>query len=83
MDGSFRLDALPPADYRAVAVDVLPWHAWTDVAVLARLWSSATRFRLGEGEERTVNLRPSPAPAGAQARFAAVMTPLPEIDLIE
>jgi hypothetical protein len=60
-DGQYRIAELPPADYRAIAVESLPWNAWTDPRVLDRLWSSSTLFHLGEGEQRTVNLQLSPA----------------------
>jgi len=63
-DGLYRITELPPAAYRAVAVDSLPFNAWTDPKVLELLWSSSVPFRLGEGEQRTVNLRLSPKPDG-------------------
>ncbi len=63
-DGSFQIDDLPPADYLAVVVEPLPRNAWSDPAVLERLWPQATRFRLGEGERRTVQLKLSPTPDG-------------------
>lgn len=56
-DAAFLVAGLPAADYRAVAVESLPFLAWTDPKVLERLWPSAVRFRLGEGGQRTVNLR--------------------------
>jgi hypothetical protein len=59
-DGQYRIAELPPADYRAIAVESLPWNAWTDPKVLDRLWSLSTPLHLGEGEQRTVNLQLSP-----------------------
>ena len=63
-DGWFQIEDLPPAEYLAVAVESLPRNASSDPAVLERLWPQATRFRLGEGERRTVQLKLSPTPDG-------------------
>ena len=63
-DGGFEFAGLPPGDYLAVAVEDLPALAWMNPDVLNRLRPQATRFRLDEGEERVVILRPSPAPDG-------------------
>ena len=63
-DGQYRIQALPPADYLAVAVESLPQFSWADVEVLAQLWPHATRFRLDDGSHVTVNLRLSRTPAG-------------------
>jgi len=63
-DGGFELAGLPPDDYLAVAVEGLPALAWMNPDVLNRLRPLATRFRLDEGEERVVILRPSPVPDG-------------------
>ena len=63
-DGWFQIEDLPPADYLAVVVESLPRNASSDPAVLERLWPQATRFRLGEGERRTVRLKLSPTPDG-------------------
>jgi hypothetical protein len=63
-DGQFQITGLPPGDYLGVAVENLPAGAWRNPDVLNRLRPLATRFRLDEGEERVVILRPSPAPDG-------------------
>jgi beta-lactamase regulating signal transducer with metallopeptidase domain len=67
-DGSFRIDTLPPADYLAIAVEGLPQEAWSDPTVLDRLYPLATRFRLSEGEQRTLQLKLSPTPEGLLAQ---------------
>jgi hypothetical protein len=67
-DGSFRVEALPPADYLAIAVESLPQDAWIDPSVLDRLYPLATRFRLSEGEQRTLQLKLSPIPEGLLAQ---------------
>ena len=56
-DGWFQIDDLPPTDYFAIAVESLPRNAWTDPNVLDRLVPFATRFRLNEGERRTLQLK--------------------------
>jgi hypothetical protein len=66
-DGSFRIEALPPGDHLAIAVDSLPQDAWVDPGVLDRLYPLATRFRLSEGEQRTLQLKLSPTPEGLLA----------------
>jgi hypothetical protein len=66
-DGSCRIEDLPAADYLAIAVQALPRNAWVDPKVLERLYPFATRFRLGEGEQRTIQLKLSPAPDGLLA----------------
>ena len=63
-DGRFEIEDLPPADYFAVAIESLPRNAWSDPAVLERLWPLATRFQLREGEQRTLQLKLSAAPNG-------------------
>jgi hypothetical protein len=62
--GAFRFDDLPPSDYLAVAVPSLPTGAWFDPEVLRLLRLRATRFRLSEGEHRTLRLELSPTPSG-------------------
>ena len=53
---------LPPADYLAIAVELLPAYAWRDPEVLERLWPLATPFRLDEGEQQALNLRLAQTP---------------------
>ena len=63
-NGQYRVDNLPPGNYRAIAIESLAYDAWTDPGVLERLWPLATSFRLGEGEERTLSLKLASTPAG-------------------
>jgi hypothetical protein len=60
--GQFSIDALPPEDYAAVAVEGLPFNAWFDPEVLERLRPTATRVRVGEGDRRVLTLRLSSLP---------------------
>ena len=60
--GSYDLANIAAASYRAVAVTALPRGAWTDPAVLDRLWPSSVSVRLEEGQ-RVVALKVVPPPA--------------------
>jgi beta-lactamase regulating signal transducer with metallopeptidase domain len=63
-DGWFHIEDLPPANYLAVAVESLPRNAWTDPRVLDLLWPIATRFRLTEGDRRSLQLKVASLPPG-------------------
>ena len=67
-DGSFQIRGLPPGTYRATALVSLPMNAWNDAAVLELLGSSATQFRLDDGDQRALNLRLSATPDRLRAR---------------
>jgi hypothetical protein len=56
-DGTFKIEALPPGNYLAVAVDTLVDGDWADPENLEQLAARATKFSLGEGELRTLTLR--------------------------
>ena len=60
--GQFRVIGLPAERYFAVAVPYVWQGEWTDSAFLERIRSRAIRFRLGGGEERTVDLGLSTLP---------------------
>jgi hypothetical protein len=56
--GLFRIRALPPDErYLAVAVDFLEENEATDPQFLEQVKSSATRFTLGEGETKALELK--------------------------
>ena len=57
-EGRFRIADLPPARYRAVAIDVLEQDEFQDPEFLQRIEGSATSFSLGEDEKRTIALTP-------------------------
>src|SRR5688572_23212033 len=61
--GRYELDGLPIASYRIVAVTSLPRNAWTDPAVVNRLWPFTTSVSLDELRQSTVDLKVVPAPA--------------------
>ena len=64
---TFELDALPPGDYYIAAVSARLTAAWHDPpflsqaleaqGLLERLIPGATRFTLGDGEEKTISLK--------------------------
>jgi beta-lactamase regulating signal transducer with metallopeptidase domain len=60
--GQFRLKDVPAGDYYAVALQGLPFRAWTNPNVLVRLQSVATKLKMNEGEQKTVSIRASPTP---------------------
>lgn len=56
--GQFRIRALPPEDrYLAVAVDYLEEGEGTDPQFLDQMKTRATRFQLGEGESKSLDLK--------------------------
>jgi hypothetical protein len=60
--GAYRIAAIPAGDYLAAAVDDVEQGEWFDPAFLERLRERATTLKIGEGEERTMDLKaPSPS----------------------
>ena len=55
--GRFQIDALPPGDYLAVAVDEPVPYALEEPDMVQRLSTSATRVRITDGERRALSLR--------------------------
>lgn len=56
-DGSFTVRALPPDEYFAVALPGLRGTEWQDPDFLKTLQERASRFFLGDGEQKTISLR--------------------------
>jgi hypothetical protein len=68
-NGQFEMTLVPPGDYLAVATEGVPFISIGDpVRTLRRLQSIGTRLTVGEGEQKTISIRASPAPADL-ARF--------------
>lgn len=64
-NGRFELPLLPPGDYLAVATEAIPFLMLGDPEpTLRRLQSIATRLKVGDGEQKTISIRASPAPEG-------------------
>lgn len=55
--GAYQVKDLPPARYLAVAVEAVENGEESDPALLERLRPLATAFTLGEGEQRSLNLK--------------------------
>jgi len=66
-DGSYQIQGLPSGSYLTTALLSLPMNAWNDPHVIELLENGATQFRVGEGEQRALNLRLSATPDGLRA----------------
>jgi protocatechuate 3,4-dioxygenase beta subunit len=55
--GLFKIPGLPPADYLAVAVDYVPEGEWNNPEFLGQMKAEATKFTLGEGETKALDLK--------------------------
>lgn len=56
-DGVYRIAALPPGRYVAVAVEDVEQGEWFDPAFLEQIISNGVRLTLGEGEQKTQDLK--------------------------
>lgn len=56
-DGRYLVRNLPPGGYYAVAVEYLAQGEWNDPDVLERLKGMATKFSLGDGETKVLDLK--------------------------
>ena len=56
-DGRFKVGTLPPGEYYAIALDRADPTQSQDPEVLDGLSRQASAFSLGEGENRTLDLR--------------------------
>jgi hypothetical protein len=56
-EGRFVVKNLPPGGYYAVATEYIAQGEWGDPDVLERLKARATKFRLDEGETKTLELK--------------------------
>ena len=61
-DGRFKTTGLPPGEYLAVAFESIDLNEVTDPEFLDHLETRATRFALGEGETKTLDLKLSALP---------------------
>jgi protocatechuate 3,4-dioxygenase beta subunit len=66
--GQFRLKDVPTGEYYAVALQGLPFRAWTNPDVLIRLQSIATKLKVNEGEQKIISIRASPTPDNLPGR---------------
>jgi protocatechuate 3,4-dioxygenase beta subunit len=56
-EGRFQVKNLPAGGYYAIAVEYLAQGEWNDPEVLERLKTNATKFSLGEGETKALELK--------------------------
>ena len=56
-EGRFQVKNLPAGGYYAIAVDYLAQGEWNDPEVLERLRPNATKFTLGDGESKVLDLK--------------------------
>jgi protocatechuate 3,4-dioxygenase beta subunit len=56
-DGRYKVNGLPPGEYRVIALDYLDSNDWNEPEFLERIQSRATAFSLSEGETKSVDLR--------------------------
>ena len=61
-DGRFKIGGLPAGEYFAYAVDFIEPGQERDPEFLDRIQPLATRFTLGEGDARVLNLKLQAAP---------------------
>jgi hypothetical protein len=57
VDGAYHLRSLPPGDYQILAVDDVETGEWYDPAYLQKALETSTRVSLGEGEQKTLDLK--------------------------
>jgi len=55
--GTYRLAAVPPGDYLIVAVEDVDQGEWFDPEFLDQIKNDATRVKVGEGEQKTQDLK--------------------------
>jgi hypothetical protein len=55
--GSYRLSAVPAGDYLIAAVEDVEQGEWFDPEFLEQIKNEATRLRMGEGEQKTQDLK--------------------------
>jgi len=55
--GAYRLSAIPPGDYLVAAVDDVEQGEWFDPEFLDQIKDAATKVRIGEGEQKTQDLK--------------------------
>src|SRR5262249_4451699 len=61
-EGRFKVTGMPPGEYLAIAADTIDTSEVTDPEILERLQNRASRFSLGEGETKALDLKLSTTP---------------------
>jgi len=58
--GSYHLSPVPPGEYLVVAVEEVDQGEWFDPSYLDQIRSRATKVRIDEGDERSLDLKVAP-----------------------
>jgi hypothetical protein len=56
-DGRYKVNGLPPGEYRVIALDYVDQNEWSDPEFLEKIRAGATAFSISEGEAKSVDLR--------------------------
>jgi protocatechuate 3,4-dioxygenase beta subunit len=56
-DGRYKVNGLPPGEYRVIALDYLDSNEWNSPEFLDGIRSRATSFSVNEGESKSIDLR--------------------------
>jgi hypothetical protein len=56
-DGRYKVNGLPPGEYRVIALDYVDPNEWNSPEFLDGIRSKAMSFSVNEGETKTVDLR--------------------------
>src|SRR5207237_9414274 len=56
-DGRYKVNGLPPGEYRVIALDYVDQNEWNDPDFLERIRPKATAFSISEGEAKSVDLK--------------------------
>jgi hypothetical protein len=56
-DGRYKVNGLPPGEYRVIALDYVDQNEWSSPEFLEGIRLKATSFSINEGEAKSVDLR--------------------------
>ena len=56
-DGRYKVNGLPPGEYRVIALDYLDQNEWNSPEFLDSIRNKATAFSVNEGESKSVDLK--------------------------
>src|SRR5262249_8853447 len=56
-DGRYKVNGLPPGEYRVIALDYIDQNEWNTPEFLEGIRNRATAFTIEEGETKSVDLR--------------------------
>jgi carboxypeptidase family protein len=56
-DGRYKVNGLPPGEYEVIALDYVDSNDWNDPQFLDGIRGKATKFTIGDGETKSVDLK--------------------------